>query len=192
MIKIRIGYILQLLKKYSINILLVASVSYLAPCVYNVFHEYEKHTFSQQLIQHITQNEELPVAKSEEHKFINALTQCSNTLSGFNEWDSYVINNVNSYVHPFDNVSKFNILKELVLQKLLLNMSSGKRNTFLMEKRLMNIHGMFRNFHIENSERTIRIVNPTDNFQSLLMSFIADANSPEVLENFETLESFEL
>ena len=173
-IVIKIMNIMRWIKKYAIQLSIIAMTLYASISTYNIFVNYENYQYTHELKEYIY-NESMsnvPMAKSDAHKFINSILLSSNSLNGFNESDALVINQSTSYIHPFQDVDKFNILKELVIQNLLFNMNSEERHDFIMNHKLMDIHKIFNRFYLNKNGIEIPIITSNRNAESLIFSLI--------------------
>lgn len=188
---IKISILLRSIKKYAVEIGIMLTSCYIAFCSYNMFVSYENYKYTHDLAEYLVTKDiqEIPVAKSDKHKFINAILESSNYLNGFKESDAYVINQSKDYIHPFDNVDNFNILKELVLQNLLFNMTSFERHNFIMTHRLMDIHKVFNRFTMKYHEKEIPIICHS-NEPSALMFSLTVKDEDESPFQFDLNDSF--
>ncbi len=171
---IKIINLLRLIKKYAIKISVVLITIYASIATYNIFVNYENYQYTHDLKEYILDksNIELPVAKSNSHKFINAILSSSNSLNGFSESDSLVISQSTDYVHTFDKIDEFNILKELVVQNLLFNMPSEERHHFIMKHRLAEKHKIFNRFNLNRNGINIPIITNNRNPEALVFSLV--------------------
>jgi hypothetical protein len=171
--------ILRWIKKYAIQLSVILIAFYTSIATYDIFVNYENYQYTHDLKEYILHKTtiEAPLAKSNAHKFINSVLSSSNYLNGFSESDAIVISESTNYIHPFDNVDKFNILKELVIQNLLFNMPSTERHNFIMNHRLMDIHKIFNRFYLNN----IPIITNNNNKESLIFSLIVKSE-PDIIE----------
>jgi hypothetical protein len=178
---IKIGTILRTLKQYALNIAIFSTISYSSICSYKMFVNYENHRFSHDIAEFIIHktSQELPLAISEDQKFINAILSSSKQINGLNDSDAYIINQLKNYIHPFDKIDKLNILKEVALQNVLLNMPSEQRNEWIKSLRLADTHKVFNRFYMKKNGVNIPIIYSCNNQDALRFSLLINNSKTE-------------
>ena len=78
---IKINSILRFIKKWAIHMGIITTTIYISICSYNMFVNYENYQYTHELTNYLIHKttDELPVAKSDDHKFVNSILSSSNS-----------------------------------------------------------------------------------------------------------------